>query len=520
MPVNVFVSFSGRDSSFAQKLLSAFQRQDLEVWDYSREGERIAPGAGIDEECRRRIDAAAYFIALLTDSSCSVQHGYYPQLETSYALARRRDTGKPVVVPVINSRCELPELVGPYRELEGILRLAMDAGSQGSVDDAVRRFCVDTAGIPYRPPFPVDPRIRLIEAFRSEYEAFERKYAGTALFSRADYAALTRAMEQFSQAVGAQPPHWKRALVVIGHALNIIEEQSCEADFYFPLVMQGLCEYELGRDQDAAESFVKADRHPRAMSDGHALAGLALIAWRNEDYGAALQHLRTAEQRSSAAVAWELRFNIICAALATGQPLEFSDDLLRVDRSLLTPEDICKYSTLMGVHLLHQRRYREAKSELLHALQYLDDSSDHSPITWLAECMDHLGETRAALQLLASLGAARKSGELMYRAARLALELADVDITLELYETISADPNLAAPKYLIEYARVLHVLNRTRRMRAICEAAIELLRTKAVVEAEDHFYMGFAYYLLGKHELSVHERAMAKEYGALDYSSL
>ena len=510
MTVTAFVSFSGRDSNVAQKLLSALQRQGIDVWDYSREGDAIAPGADIGSECRRRIDHAQYFLAVITASSCSREHGYYPQLETCYALQRRDQTGgAPVIVPVIDTRNPAPEMTGPYRQLAGVLRLSMDSSAQESVDEAVRRFCIDTVRAGCRPSFPIDPRIRLIEGFRAEYEEFERRHSAEQLFSRAEYATLIRSMEQFSRAVSLQPPQWKKALIPIGNALSIIEEHHCEAEFYFPLVMQGLCELELGRLDDAAESFSRADRHDRAHSDAHAMTGLALVSWRRHDYGSALEHLRRAEERCSERVPWELRFNIMCAALAANRPLRFSEELLKVDRTLLTPEDDAKYTTILGIHLLQEGRYHEAKRELIRAVARSDALGDNGPITWLADCMVRLGESRAAVDLLAAQAARRQSGDLYYRAARIRVEMGDLDGAAELYETIATRPRLRAPKHLIEYARVLKVLGRTARMRAVCETLAGDVLSQAVTTPEDRFLSRFAWFLLGKRELSASEHSQA-----------
>ncbi len=521
MAGTIFVSFSGRDSMSVQKLLSALQRQNLTYWDYSREGEQIPPGSDIAQECTRRIDAASHFLAVMSAHTCSADYGYHPQRETLYAIARRRDKSVPVIVPVVDTSSPFPEIVGPYKELNGLLRLSFDGTSQESVDRAVRKFCIETMGIDYSPSFPIDPRIRLIERFREEFKNFERSPAANPHFLRADYILLDDLMQQFSKDVSGERPEWKKALTRIGFAIDMIETHGLQREFYFPPIMRGLCEYELGRYDEAAETFTTATRHSRA--DVHAYAGLALIAWRNQDYASALRHLHSAERHSSGAMPWELQFNIVCAALASEEPVVFNDDLLKVDSSRLTPEDRIKYETLVGVYYCKTGRYQDAKTRLSGVVRRSQDDpslADESAIIWLAECMVKLSEYRQAIRLLVSEGKLRVSGELYYRAARISVDhLGDISGACRLYESIYNDPHLISLKYALEYARTLAASGRAEH-KAVCNRVLALARAKSGLNAEEHFYVGFAYYLLGNRALAEYEHDQGRQFATIPYGTV
>ena len=145
----VFISFSGRDTKIISRLLIALNRYRLCVWDYTREGTRIPFGADITAYCRLQIEEAQYFFAFISQNTVSRELGGYAREETRYAL-QLRETFRPdlVIVPVCDTSEPAP-LVSPppYDQLSGFLRLEFDGSSDTSIEDEVRRFCVETAGI-------------------------------------------------------------------------------------------------------------------------------------------------------------------------------------------------------------------------------------------------------------------------------------------------------------------------------------------------------------------------------------
>jgi tetratricopeptide (TPR) repeat protein len=518
----VFVSFSGSDARSSRKLISALERQECNVWDYSQDGEDIPPGAEIAQECLRRIDASDYFLAVLSDSTFDHTTGRYPRLETDYAIQRLSATGRPVIVPVVDTRLPMTlQPPAPYNRLGGLLRLEFDSGSQASVDEAVRRFCTRTLGVAYTPAFRLDPRIRLIDRFRNEYEAIEAHSASVSGMRGRDYSALERCMEEFTEEVSSDCPDWKEALIILGEAFRILRKNGLEGHFYFMLIMRGMCELELQQYTNARISFETAINHERV--DAHAFVGLTQCEWRIGSYHAALQHLRQATVRFGGNVPWELQFNIAAAAYACGELIDLSAELLAVNPEELQFEDWSKYTLLKALYYRSTGRTTNQIAALAEVLTQHRDRGCAPPeeaVVMLSETLFELGDDREALETLVRHAEQWKSGDLYHRAARMALERHGPEEARGLYDAFLANPDLATIKYLLGYARVLSLLGLETETRSACNRLFSLASTMSIVTPEDHFYIGFAHYLCGNFELAEYERTLARAFTRSRYEEL
>lgn len=523
MSIKLFVSFTGDDTPAISRLLSALRKQNLTVWDYTLEGERIAPGDSISEVCRRRIDEAEYFLAFLSSNTFSPQRGRYAQQETRYALQRATSDGSnglPHLVPVLDLSSPLPNLPDPYIQLSDLLRLEFDGTSQPSADEAVRRFCKETLGIDYVLPIKVDPRIRLIEYFWQEWQDFQVSEERNRL-SRSDYFQLDKSMQKFSKEVSQQQPNWEKALITVSAALQLVEDNDVEQFFYFPVVMKGLCQFESGNLEAACRTFELAAQHPRA--DGNAWAGVALVHWSQHNYAEALSDLQKAAQLYGDSVPWELRFNMICALLAEGCKISLDDQLIEVDPDQLEPEDWVKYKTLKGVYYFQTGRYSKARDELAQVLTRVVDGkslADENAVIWYSECLCALGQLSAAVRVLMDEAKGRHSGNLYYLAAHLKIELGDLEGSARVFETLCSDPQLVTIKYLVGYARLLKLLGRLDEMRAVCRRALEMVQRLSSYSEEDHFNIGFAHYLLGDYSVADYERGLSGTFRDKSYATL
>lgn len=524
MKWKLFVSFSEQDALSVGKLLSALRKQNLTVWDYTLEGDRIGHGEVILEACKRQIGSADYFLAFVSVHTCC-DSWTYAQEETSYAVMLRDRGEKPIIVPVVDISMPVPRLSGPYVHLAGILRLEFDGRSQLSADEAVRRLCTETLQVDYIPQFKIDPRIRLIQQFRGEYRAFETAEVSADSarnLPKPDYHRLDRLMEEFSEEASQSDPDWQEALTIVSEALRIIRKNKIENNFYFPLVMRGICEYELGDYSSAKRTFNRASEHPRA--DGHAISGLALICWSQHEYASALELLGTAAAQYGDAVPWEIRFNMICIALANEGQISVDPDLLKVNPDLLEVDDWVKYKTLLGAYYVKSGQYLKAREELSPVIERRVEGNSvatESALSWYAECLMKLGQGRRAVRMLVDEADSRGDGELYYRAAHLCIELNDLEKSAWIYEILCSNEKFNKLKYYLGYARVLYHLGRHEDMRAVCWKLLSRARNLTTITPEDHFNIGFAHYLLCDFDRARYEHEMAgKGFLNISYSDL
>ena len=519
----VFISFSGRDTKIISRLLIALNRYRLCVWDYTREGTRIPFGADITAYCRLQIEEAQYFFAFISQNTVSRELGGYAREETRYAL-QLRETFRPdlVIVPVCDTSEPAP-LVSPppYDQLSGFLRLEFDGSSDTSIEDEVRRFCVETAGIDAVPVFQVDPRIRLIEHFRREYRDFEEahprdQHGG---LSRADQIQLERLTLDFSEVASGRNPDWQDALAVIQEISRNLRRRNLEQEFYFLVPMRGLCYFELGDYTRAKSEFDLAVAHKRA--DAHAFAGRALVAARMGNQEEALKDLLRAESCSGPAIPWEIRFNIACLLLASEQPVALDSVLLRVDAELLELDDWVKFKTMLGVYHLRRNAFAEAENVLRTVVDRKVGGlsiADENAVVWYAEVLKRIGLAERAAGRLVCEARIHNSPDLLYRAAYLYLEINKVGEALKVFESLYEDTSNV--KYMVGYMRLLRKLGRFRRCALVCEKIISIMEDRTTMNAEDHFYLGFCHHIRGNAALANHEHKLGRSFSETPYHEL
>ncbi len=68
----VFVSYGGRDSetkAFVKELIDSILEQDIDVWNYEDEFQKILTGKDIERECLRRLESASIIIGVISPSA-------------------------------------------------------------------------------------------------------------------------------------------------------------------------------------------------------------------------------------------------------------------------------------------------------------------------------------------------------------------------------------------------------------------------------------------------------------------
>jgi tetratricopeptide (TPR) repeat protein len=520
----VFVSFSGRDTKVIARLLIALNRYRVSVWDYTREGTRIPFGANISDYCKLQIEEAQYFFAFISCNTVSSEFGGYAQEETRHALQLRKTSRSDlVIVPVVDSSAPFPTICPPYDQLSGVLRLEFDSSLDTSIDNVVRTFCVETVGIDAVPTFHADPRIRFIEHFRLEYRDFEatHKGSGPEYLSRAGEIRLDQLTEEFSEVASRPKADWDEALTVIQEIHRTLKKRNLAEEFYFLHPMRGLCYFELGDYSRAMSAFDAAIAHKKA--DAHAFAGRALVAARIGNQEAALRDLVRAESFAGVVIPWEIRFNITCLLLASEQPVELDEVLLRVNADLLELDDWAKFKTMLGVYYFRRNALVEAETVLRAVVDRKVEGrviADDNAVAWYAEVLSSRGKSGLAAQMLVCEASERNSPDLLYRAAYLYLDMKRVRKALEVFESLCKGTPVMKIQYLVGYMRLLRKVGELRKCILISEKIVAIIEERTSMNAEDHFYLGYCHYIRGNTELAGYEHKLGRSFSQTPFDQL
>jgi hypothetical protein len=127
---SVFISYSTKDSDFANEFAQQLHADGCQVWIDRKE---LDPGEYFEEEIRSGIDNCSYFILLLSENSATSP---WVRLEVEYVLSRCSADAGTVILPCRIDRHPVPEEVqhvqyvdfsdgafhSPYQALMHVLR--------------------------------------------------------------------------------------------------------------------------------------------------------------------------------------------------------------------------------------------------------------------------------------------------------------------------------------------------------------------------------------------------------------
>jgi TIR domain len=121
--VKVFISYSGPDEKYAQRLREALAKYDIEVWDPASQ---IAPGENWGLKYGKALENSDAVVVLLSPASVKSDWVRY---EIQYALSS----------PQFRDRL-IPVLVRPTEEIPWILRKLKVIRATQDVDETARRI--------------------------------------------------------------------------------------------------------------------------------------------------------------------------------------------------------------------------------------------------------------------------------------------------------------------------------------------------------------------------------------------
>ncbi|MCX6842182.1 MAG: tetratricopeptide repeat protein [candidate division WOR-3 bacterium] len=477
----VFISFSSRDIAFARELFDSLMRQPVDVWDYSQRGEEIPVGSPIPTYLREQIAASDYFVPLLSANSTDPAIGRFTTLEVRHAI----DCGmlqQHRIIPVVLTDREPGSLGGPYDELRDTMHLDVDTRDWRSLEGLVQRLC-GVLSLDYVPWIPDHPRLPFAERLRAELRDSD--------LSRAEYRDLGTLVAEFTRAFA--DGRWRAALELVTYFVMACRYRLPSSAPYYPLIVKGVCELQLGLLAEAETTFRQAVQHPRHDENG--VGGLGHVYFRQKRHDEALAAYEKALAICPKGEELEIRFNILSTRVElNGHELD-PGVLADFDTEQLPPEEKLDVLNLRGLVAYRQGKLADAARHF--SLMRQQGIYDTTSLLYHCSALRDARRCDEAVLLLESEAEKRKDTNVYHYLADLYLKTGKVPAALTLYERKLCPDPVRGRQFTIEFARVLYATAGKAKLREVCERVLDRRHFRNPATPEDFFYDGFANYLLG-----------------------
>lgn len=486
--LKLFVSFSSRDQNAVRMLFSALALQHVDVWDYSREGDKLPLAQLVEESLAKKIALCDYFIAVVSANSTDSILGRYSDFEVHRAIEDGM-ADRQRLLPLLLVTNPPGKWRGAYKGLEGLLRVELNPSEQGQFDDAIRRIC-EYLSVPYVPPILLDPRVFFSRRFQQELNSQK--------LTTADYWELMKIIIGSAEKVAQTK--WEEGGRLVSLFLELSNFKVPLACFYYPQIIKGVCELQAGRFKSAELTFAQATEHP--LHDENSFGGLGHAYFYQHRYDEALTAFRKALELQP--TDRNIEFNILGALLHAVAPVGGVTIPDTFDDPRLSSEDHIKVSKLKGIALIGRGEYEDAIKvfELMVSRTPLDAAST----IYYSRALEACGRMDDALVLLHREAARLGDLNLYHHLADAYLKAEMIVEALHLYKNKLCVHGCQTRQYLVEYAHVLNAVGGATNQALLREVCGQVLDPRnfdgSPATAEDFYYMGFANYLLGRHTLA------------------
>lgn len=112
MKIKVFVSYSGADEEYAEKLVEKLKKNNLDVWF---DQEKLFPGDDLKPAISKGISSAHIFLACLSKNYVSNFNNSWTERELNIAIRQEEKSNIKKIIPVRFERADgskLPEIFG------------------------------------------------------------------------------------------------------------------------------------------------------------------------------------------------------------------------------------------------------------------------------------------------------------------------------------------------------------------------------------------------------------------------
>ena len=233
----IFVSFSGRDSKdagFSEQLRVRLSHQKAEVWYFEQPGQAIPPTTNIEEYCKKKIDPADLFIALVPAQGFfgvveeEVKHAFASKNEGQFLTLHSKSLDSKIW------NLSSQEL---FKKLKKYKCLSVDYQDPGNLEQVVYDIA-RLLEIKYVPPVDWD-RFPIYERTWEEWKAFDIKDRAGEFKSVMDMAF--RCSQNYSHDKRSDCENDLKGLIGF---LDYLERSIGNIKFYYPRIAEGVLHLE------------------------------------------------------------------------------------------------------------------------------------------------------------------------------------------------------------------------------------------------------------------------------------
>jgi pentatricopeptide repeat protein len=352
-------------------------------------------------------------------------------------------------------------------------------------EEAVEKIC-RRLGARYTPPYLGDLRLPFSERFMKEVKDLNLDIAL--------YGELMLIVDDFTRKFAAGD--WLESERLISYFQMTAHYKLKDVKMFYPEIIKGVCELQMGRFAEAEETFLQATRHPKG--DENAFGGLGQVYFRRHRYEEALVAYQQALKMCPKGKDLEVRVNILATQVQMGLRVDDPGALDEVDLDAQSPDDWIKIMNLKGI--LHFK-----KGEYSTAIQVFESMRRrglYEPTSSVYHCLALKEEGRYEEAMGVLRSEAERSGDpnLYHHLADLCVSRGRLSEALDIYRNKLCGNQTATRQYMVEYARILKKMGDGKAMKEICEKVLGRDFFKPPGTAEDFYYDGFANYLLGRHD--------------------
>ena len=521
--IHGFVSFSSREETaadFVRLLWSRLQAQAIRVFNYETLQGDITPGSRIESACKKEIDRANAFFAVVSDESmCSD----WAKMEIEYALTLRRNN---FIFPIILTAARhWPE---PYNRLHGIKSLIReDINSLKSseiepiVERSVYNFCL-SQGLRY---FPLRPALDRLPLRQRLFQELVGQHILTKNRKAQNVEILIDLCDEFLD--NYVKNNLSEAKHLIAEINRRISKEFTDTHIYYPRIVAFIVQLEdiagdanlLAGVYNDVEKLANENNH---WIDSNVFGLLGYISLLLGQPAKALLHYRKAETYLLAVDPALYHNKLLSAVLANARDEigTLLQELQSLEEGMLVscPRDFYRVriveaialtylgSTMSAFELLDNvDKIEEQDFDVIRQfLETVDSLSASSGDPWLPS---RLSEFMESLATLVQSYSAVTWVTVVQRHAWLLYELGQVDSAARLFDSILAKPEFHHSVRLLAEGAVIHCANRDYRSAVgyIIEALAQRHNANQVLKltnAEFEYFRGLAAWLIGKDEIA------------------
>ncbi|MCD9186227.1 MAG: TIR domain-containing protein [Pyrinomonadaceae bacterium] len=510
----IFISFSSRDQNEVRKLFSALHHQNIDVWDYSGDGQELPLAHSLEASLKRKIDECDYFIAVISPNSIHEEIGRHTRFEVLYALEQKLHE-KNRILPIIlddpeNKNAAWLDL---YKEFRAIKWAEINFADNKSLEDNLREIC-DWLSVTYVPSSLRAKKVFFAQAFLEETETVE--------ISNADFVQLMKIMNDCANYVLEE--NWEKARDKIRLFLMLAEANSPSAKFYYPIIILGVCHLQLNELENAKReltSLIKDSTCKNQRMMGLALAALGQTHFALEEYEVALEFYEKAADFLPPGK--DIPINKIISQVYAGKTSWDEKLLGEFDTSELSTDNSLKIIKIKGIV-----NYR--KGDFYNAIKIFSsinlENLDECAAVYYGLSLMEAGYHESAINILSYIAEKLDSANIYHHLADIFMRCGYLEEALDVFaQKLCSYENREKwrRQFFIEYARILRYLDTKTNQRKICELCEMVLDFNTFsppLTGEDYFYTGYANFLMGKNQLAKFDFDRSKGFCEIYYDKI